>query len=1167
MHMVATKWTLALEVAMTMAGSSGRSLRSLFLAALLVVSVCCATAPLAGTAAAANSPTGIELDDDSQLTVTENNTRTVSISFGLQSLNENEPGQPVEISVEPGADLDFTAVDRVTVDGTGAIESSVSVDNGDLDFALNGSTAGYDPGRVTVHNVTVQAGEDTYPFVNESLVVRVSDPSGDDFTVTNEDAFDFAQTTHLDATPEFVEQPSVTDGDGDGTLSTGENVTVTASIGQPTERVWTKMHLDNYTNASEAIDGDATPATTNVSADYNGIDLWIQFASAQSFDAIQYEFASQPPAKMRLFVGGQTKMISPENRTVWVNDSVTDANAVEFFEISNEPETPLSISDVNIYDDGRKLDESSWSATFIESTSVSVGPRLVDPTRHWTSPLDLDSNYHRAQYYLQDEHDIKGVRLSHAGNGYPRNVDIWNSPIDGPSTKVSRELARPNRTITFEPRPSAVVNVVEQEGSLDAPWKLEDVVILTTRTSNTDSVTIDASEFGVGAVEAQHVGNATYTATFTPDYENISDGAKRLDVTVTDGGGDTRTAQPSPIRVDTSAPKLVDAPAVNDGDDDGSLASGEQLQVSGEFAPEPVQPSEIHATGANVTANGGYVTSDDVWTSDTPVGQSRVLFSGSLTSSQYVDTVEVTFASEPPTSLRVQHGLTDTVVTPTNRTVRANVSGGKSSFFWIADEDDSSTHRLQISNIDLYRNGSKIDESWTRTAFMTRSEYAVTDTLSAPAGNWETRMPLALNYAAVDVVLDDSRPITGVRLDQVPGHYSPNVTVGLDDSTANGDSRSIAHLDRNVTASETVLAVPVTTADKIEIWTSRSSVERPWTIEQITPLVAPTANTTSVTVDASSLGAGTVDATIENGSFEATIQPDFSSVDDGTYTLPVTITDDTGETRTVETTAVVVDTSDETTGDSSDSETTTSDTGDDTNDNDQPSTNDDPGGSAAPSGGSSGSSGIVGTTVDIVVRDASLENQTVEPDETVRINVTVENAGNADGSETILVTAGEHRWTTDVTVPSRERRTFSLERSLSNVGSYAVQAEGVSAGTLTVATATAQTNATATTSSTPADVTQTPDSTVDSTDTETAVSTAAVETTDSATQTHTVTDRTTLDDTETTTATTTATATIAEGGAQAPATPETTSGSGPLGLLPVLAALSVVVLALRRQSV
>ncbi|ACV48271.1 MULTISPECIES: DUF7827 domain-containing protein [Halomicrobium] len=1145
---------------MTAATPGGRSLRSLWLATLLVVSACCVPGLLVGTAAAANSPTAPEISGNPAVTIDESATRTVDVSFEVTNLNENQSGGPVDFTVAPGEGVTATSVSAVSVSGDGVVVSDASVDGGEVSFALNQSTRAYDPETITLHNVVLAADEVSFPDLAANLSVSVIDAGGSNASVTNVDAIRINET----ATPEFLYAPNVTDADDDGTLS-----------------------------------------------------------------------------------------------------------------------------------------------------------------------------------------------------------------------------------------------------------------------------------------------------------------------------------------------------------------AGEKLTVSGEVAPTPVQPSEIRATGANVTANGGYVTSDSVWTSDTPVGQSRVLFHGFFTSSQRVDTVEVTFANEPPNSLRVQHGATREIVTPTNRTVRANVSGGESSLVLLDDRDESSTHHLQVSDIDLYRNGSKIDESWGYTGFTTRVESGVADELSSPDGDWETRMPLASNYAFVDVVLDEPQPITGLRLDQAPSNYSSNGTVRLLNTTG-GDRNHVANWDRNVTSAETELSIPATSADTVQLRSTRSAADRPWTIEQITPLVEPTADTTSVTIDASSIGAGTVDATVENGSFAATIQPDVSSVEDGTYTLPVTITDEDGNSRTIQSTSVtvakapeqsvaieerivsgpadgsmainvsLVDTDratisisheqsdyrstsviEDDSGDgtvtvqfdpSSDSNTITTanpsdtvghlslspvpetsdgdylvrtkpvlndsgpfpvadsallsfgtpepdvsgqptialrdsggdgvlddgesltavvdstqsldpdrtavaatnqstgtnvssnsrpialetdqltwisdhsldsaryeivlqpdgprpisgveiahangsampehvavivtdadgkeqvynrslasrnetltiptteakalrivdrdrtrtrswhvtdlsfvvpggayetgtinatslgagtvvmsegqsgalsatfepdlsvtsrdeaqlpvtltsyddrfflgvsesisiasstdagqddggggDSGDQTDSNDDGTDGNDDGPSRETGDGVSGgstaptgpvSSGSTGTNVDIEIVDVTLANQTIEPDSDVQLNITVENAGNADGSETVLVTAGEHRWTTDVTVPSQERKTVSIRRSLSQAGSYTVESGDVSAGTLTVTASKPVSNET---------TTPTPVSTVDSTDTETAVETVSADQTDTPAKSPPPTDRTTPEET--------VTETLAEGGAQARATTETTSESGPIGLGTALASLSVLFLTLYRRTV
>lgn len=109
------------------------------------------------------------------------------------------------------------------------------------------------------------------------------------------------------------------------------------------------------------------------------------------------------------------------------------------------------------------------------------------------------------------------------------------------------------------------------------------------------------------------------------------------------------------------------------------------------------------------------------------------------------------------------------------------------------------------------------------------------------------------------------------------------------------------------------------------------------------------------------------------------------------------------------------------------------------------------GGNTGGGGGGGGGSGDFGTP-SIEVIDATVDDDSIEPGDTVRVNVTLENAGDGDGTTEVNLTVdGERTDSQKVYVGAGQTRSFDFEYTVGEEGDYALAAGDESAGTVTAA--------------------------------------------------------------------------------------------------------------------
>ena len=88
---------------------------------------------------------------------------------------------------------------------------------------------------------------------------------------------------------------------------------------------------------------------------------------------------------------------------------------------------------------------------------------------------------------------------------------------------------------------------------------------------------------------------------------------------------------------------------------------------------------------------------------------------------------------------------------------------------------------------------------------------------------------------------------------------------------------------------------------------------------------------------------------------------------------------------------------------------------------------------------------------EFVVSDADLSNETVDPGESAEASATVENEGDADGTETVeLRVDGEVDATQSVSLDAGESETVTFDRTFQDAGEYEIAIANETAGTLTV---------------------------------------------------------------------------------------------------------------------
>jgi surface glycoprotein (TIGR04207 family) len=175
-----------------MSNNTADKLRSLFLASLMVFSVFAGSIAFAGTAAAANDPTGLDFSATSagNVPVPQNEQVTTDIDFTVDNLNDQDSGQTVNFTVSAEDGVEFSSLNSVA----GSTSSSAQVNgDGDIVFAIQPSSSGTSR-TITLDGAVIQAPQSTGDY---DLTVNVTDDGGANAETTFSNVIQVTNSSNL----------------------------------------------------------------------------------------------------------------------------------------------------------------------------------------------------------------------------------------------------------------------------------------------------------------------------------------------------------------------------------------------------------------------------------------------------------------------------------------------------------------------------------------------------------------------------------------------------------------------------------------------------------------------------------------------------------------------------------------------------------------------------------------------------------------------------------------------------------------------------------------------------------------------------------------------------------------------------------------------------------
>ena len=821
----------------------------------------------------------------------------------------------------------------------------------------------------------------------------------------------------------FAEQPVAYQAgadESDTTVTEGESVTVDVPVTDGTIHPET-AHGEKWTyfEAPETVAGNEQSWTSEHAIGDRYIGGRVSLAEQRTVDNITIETGGNI-SKLWIDPGGSGELesVAVTDGTATLSVSDVSTNEITVVEGNDTATKQLSIVDIRASNDGTEIDRTGWTTEFFTMKNVDVSEALDGDDEPWTSPTAMSERQYAVTKIFSQEKRIDSLTVEHDGQRYPSDLRVTIYSSGGRNLTKTVSTTGQTTTIDFEAIDAKTVIVAEDDNESSSSWAVTGLWYHKASSKTVESVRINASALGAGTVNATRDRSGDFSATFTPNYLSVSDGTYTLPVTATDAAGNEYVNETMPVTVDTQAPQFASQPQVNDEDGDGTVTSGETVSVSADFdIAEPTVDNVTAVHHNQSTAQEAADGDDTPWKSDRPTGDRTQYVLVEFASEQTIDEIEIE-TSGTSSSLLASIGYSSEHVTVSDGTATMQLDSAESvSYFYFKETDQESATRWTVSDLNVYHDGQRIDESNWSVETHSFTKRNVTSTFADESATWSARSSVGDTAVWLDVGLFERTTIDEVTIEHAEG-ATPNELVVYSD-----DQPFLASATPE--GSTTSVEIPSVETERITVRERADSNETDWAVTDITITAPANDDVERVTVDASPLGAGTVEAeAVGPRTYEATIEP--ASGVDGSYTLDVTATDEAGNTETVQTGEITVKTSD------SGSSTTDPGSTDDSTSSSDPPSNSNPSSSTDPDGSTTTGDGAI--PVDTTNRPEMVV-EAVTANETTNVTITHARAGTN-------VTIERNNSAETAATQSASNETVALDAvraSVANDGNYSVE--------------------------------------------------------------------------------------------------------------------------------
>ncbi|WP_239524295.1 PGF-pre-PGF domain-containing protein [Halogeometricum borinquense] len=825
---------------------------------------------------------------------------------------DNSSGQSVDLSFDSDETLGNITVSVSGSDSTTVTEAAFSTADGSAPYT---------------YEATYNAPTDgTYTFTLD----EAADGTGKDGASSE------SETVVVDTTGPNISPLSLTDGDADGNVTDGDEITVEATV------------------------SDDTSGVQSVTADLSAFDLGSS-VSLTSSDGSTWNLTTAV---------GQSPTEGDQLASVTATDDEGNTVSADTGTLSVDTSGP-SLSSLTLRNGSggvsvvRDGDTVVVSATVTDTTGITAVTTDASAFGVGTETL---SNVGGDTY--ETSFTVNGTNAAGDGN-YSLTVEATDD-LGNANSATTNELTQDVNPPTLS---AGSLTGTDGDGVV-ADGETVTVELTVTDATTVETVTADATELGGGsAVSLSQVGSSdVYNGTFVVDASSVADGEHSVSVEAADSQGKTNQTTVGTLTLDTVAPSTSGL-SLSDSDADGYVAGGEDLTVS--VTPDGTG-SEVRTVEADLSAFGaGTVTladgdSDGTWDVTVSVDAANADPDGSHGGS-------VTVSDEAgQTSVVTTETLTLDTAKPTLSSVAVTDDADGDSI--VADGESvtvsatatDSTAGVQSVTADLSAFGAGVvtltdtGGGWSKTVTVNGAnadpdgDYSVAVDVTDGAGNvrsgttgsltLDTTGPTVssptLTDETGDGVLTDGENVTveatatdangvatvaadlsaigagTVTLTDGDDDGTWNATVAVDESNASADGSVSAPIqasdDRGTVGSGTTGSLtldttgPSITGLTFTDATDGDGVVAPGDQIDLSATVSDAAGIGSVTVDGSAFGSGSAVSLADgdsDGTYTATLTVDFdATASDGDRSVPVTTTDTVGNKRSAQTGTLTLDT-------------------------------------------------------------------------------------------------------------------------------------------------------------------------------------------------------------------------------------------------------------------
>lgn len=730
-------------------------------------------------------------------------------------------------------------------------------------------------------------------------------------------------------------------GESDTTVTEGESVTVDVPVTDGTIAPDTALGEKwTHSEAPETVAGNAQAWTSEHAIGDRFIEGHVYLAEQRTVDNITIETGGNISNLVIYPVGSDTvESVNVTDGTATLSTSDVTTDQIVVFEQDDETTEPLSIVDVRASNDGSEIDRTDWTTEFSTMKSIDVSEALDGDDEPWRSPTAMSDREYALTKIFSEEKRIDSLTVEHDGQNYPSDITVTILSSGGGNLTKTVSSTGQKTTIDFEAIDAKTVVVAEDDNESSNSWAVTGLRYHKASSNTVESVRVDASALGAGTVNATRGGSGAYSVTFTPNYLSVPDGTYTLPVTATDAAGNEYVNETLPITVDTGAPQFASQPQASDQDGDGTVTNGETVTVTGDFDTTKATVEAVTAYHKNVSTGPEAADGDETpWTSEQTIDDRTYRVEVHFASEQTIDKIEIdTSGTTSPLVARAGYRSEQVSATGGTATMELNSPESASSFSFLETDQEGAGH-WSISDLNAYHDGQQLEESQWSVETSAVKERNVTSTFEDESATWSARSSIGDNVVGLEVGLAERTTVDTLTIEHAGGTTPSQLAI------SSRDSRNPFLMSVDPSGSTTTVDLPTAETDTLFVWERGASTETDWAITDLTVSEVANDDVEQVTVDASLLGAGTVEAqAVGPRTYEATIEP--ASGVDGSYALDVTATDEAGNTETVKTDEITVQTSD------SGSSTTDRGSTDDSPPSSDPPSSTDPDGSTTTGGG------------------------------------------------------------------------------------------------------------------------------------------------------------------------------------------------------------------------